>query len=163
DHSLHLRLLGASVTADGLLHPRRGVFRTLHAGASRRDEHCAAGLPDGERGTGLDADERLLEHHGIRGLPPPELGHAVFNRPQAAASGPRERAAVVSARTRPPFSVHKIGQPVVKRTGTAWKVSLRFTASAPASAFLVVKRGDERVQTFRFASGTGIITVGPFV
>jgi len=64
---------------------------------------------------------------------------------------------------RPPFSVRKIGRPVVKHVGTTWKVSLRFTATTPAAAFLVVKRDDERVQTFRFASGTGIVTVGPFV
>ena len=30
-----------------------------------RDEHGAAGLSDGERGTGVDADERFLERDGI--------------------------------------------------------------------------------------------------
>ena len=60
-HPLHLRLLGAAVAADGLLHARGRVLSALDAERRGRDEHGASRLPDGERGAGVDADERLLE------------------------------------------------------------------------------------------------------
>src|SRR5205085_10327691 len=48
-----------------------------------RDENGAARLPDGERGTGVDADERLLERDRIRLVPGHELGDRVEDRLQA--------------------------------------------------------------------------------
>jgi hypothetical protein len=72
--------------------------------------------------------------------------------------------ATLAARTAaPPFTVQKVGAPTVARAGGAWNVSVRFSASAPGSATIVVTRGADHVQTFAFAAGTGIVTVGPFV
>jgi hypothetical protein len=73
------------------------------------------------------------------------------------------QAHVTSDVAAPPFDIRKIGAPIVKRVGPAWNVTLRFAGTAPGSASLAVTRGSERVQTFRFDAGTGVVTVGPFV
>src|SRR5439155_24600392 len=73
------------------------------------------------------------------------------------------QAQFTSGVTAPPFDIRKIGAPIVKRVGTAWNVTLRFAGTAPGSASLAVTRGSERVQTFKFDAGTGVVTVGPFV
>jgi hypothetical protein len=72
------------------------------------------------------------------------------------------RVHLASALAAPPFQVEKVGEPIVRRVGPAWKVSLRFSATAPAHASVVVVRDASRVQSFAFESGTGIVTIGPF-
>ena len=82
-HPLHLRLLGAAVAADRLLHAGRRVLGALDAGRRGGDEHGAARLPDGERGAGVGADEGLLQRDGIRRVLRNELRHPVEDRLQA--------------------------------------------------------------------------------
>src|SRR5207249_8593928 len=69
---------------------------------------------------------------------------------------------LASALAAPPFRVEKVGAPIVRHVGLTWKVSLRFSATAPAHASVVVARDASRVQSFAFESGTGIVTIGPF-
>src|SRR5207342_933602 len=78
--------------------------------AERRgsDEHGAPGLADGERGTGVDADERLLEHDGPRLVLLQQLDDAVEDRLQAqlrTAPGGRLPPAVVDRPEAPAFLV----------------------------------------------------------
>ena len=82
DHALDLRLVGVAVAADHLLDPVRRVFSGREPGARAGDEHGASGLPDGERGAGVDADERLLEGDRLRPVLLYHLLHAVEDRPQ---------------------------------------------------------------------------------
>ena len=73
-----------------------------------RDEHGAARLSDGERGAGVDADERLLEGDRIGRVLHDERRHPLENRlqtqlqalgggcrPRAVADGPEAPAAFV--------------------------------------------------------------------
>ena len=83
DHPLHLLLVGATVAADRLLDARRRILGAGHARARARDEHGAARLTDGERGAGVDADERLLERDGIRRMLGDERLDAVEDRLEA--------------------------------------------------------------------------------
>src|SRR5207245_10731232 len=77
-----LRLGGAAGAADRLLDARGRILGALDTGLGGRDEHGAARLPDGERGAGVDADERLLEGHRIRGVLGDQSRHAVVDRLQ---------------------------------------------------------------------------------
>jgi hypothetical protein len=63
----------------------------------------------------------------------------------------------------PPFAVEKVGAAIVRRVGSAWRVSLRYSATAPAHASIVVTRDSSQVQSLKFESGPGIVTIGPFV
>ena len=82
-HARDLRLLGAPVAADRLLHAARRVLSALDAGERRGDEHCAARLPDRERGAGVGADERFLQGDGIRLEVRHQPLHALEDRLQA--------------------------------------------------------------------------------
>ena len=82
-HPLDLRLLRASVAADRLLHAARRVLGAFHAGERAGDEDGAARLSDRERGAGVDADEGLLEHDGIRPVLLDEPRDVVEDRLQA--------------------------------------------------------------------------------
>src|SRR5215467_757550 len=96
-HPLHLRLFGAAVAADRLLHAGGRVFATDHSRVGGRDEHDAACLPDGECDAGVCADERLLECHRIRRVLGNECRHRVVDRFQTedrVLSGGRRPAAV---------------------------------------------------------------------
>jgi hypothetical protein len=73
------------------------------------------------------------------------------------------RVQLASALTTPTFRIEKVGDPLVGRVGSAWRVSLRFSATAPGHASIALTRSRNPVQAFRFESGTGIVTVGPFV
>src|SRR5439155_13780529 len=79
-HALHLRLLGPAVAAHRLLHPRGRVLSALEAEGRGSEENDAARLADGERGTGVDADEGLLEHDGVRAEVLDQFGDAVEDR-----------------------------------------------------------------------------------
>src|SRR5581483_8130167 len=61
---------------------RRRVFGALDARARSRDENGASRLTDGERGAGVDADERLLEHDGIRRVALHQRGDSLVDGPQ---------------------------------------------------------------------------------
>jgi len=74
-----------------------------------------------------------------------------------------EPAPLTSTVTAPPFQVEKVGEALVRHVGSTWRVSLRFSATAPGHASMALTRGPNPVQTVRFESGTGIVTVGPFV
>src|SRR6266404_6255913 len=82
-HALDLRLLRASVAAHRLLHARGRVLRARNARDGGRDENGAARLSDGERGAGVDADERLLERDRIGRVLGDESRHAVEDRLQS--------------------------------------------------------------------------------
>src|SRR5206468_12460000 len=82
-HPLYLRLLGAAVAADRLLHARGRVFGALDADVRGRDHDGTSRLADGERGAGVDADEGLLEHDGVRRKLRYELLNAVEDRLEA--------------------------------------------------------------------------------
>src|SRR5947207_7180478 len=81
-HPLHLSLLGAAVAGDRLLDPGRRVLSALEPERRGRDEHGAARLPDGERGAGVGADERLLEDDRARPEVLDQLGDPVEDRLQ---------------------------------------------------------------------------------
>src|SRR5205085_10867959 len=104
-HPLHLLLLGAAVTADSLLDTRGRILSARDAGARARHQHGSARLSDGERGTGVDADERLLEGDGIGGVLRDEPVDPVEDR-----SEPQFRAHV--GRGRPPPVVDSPEAPV---------------------------------------------------
>src|SRR5262249_13191226 len=78
----------------------------------------------------------------------------------ARAAAPVQLASTV---TPPPFRAQKVGEPLVRRVGSSWRGSVRFTATAPGHASIALTRGTTSVQTLSFESGTGIVTVGPFV
>ena len=82
-HALHLRLLGSPVAADGLLHAGGCVLSARDAAGRGRHEHGAAGLSDGERGAGVDADEGLFEDDRTRTKLLEQPGDAVEDRLQA--------------------------------------------------------------------------------
>jgi hypothetical protein len=100
DHPLHLRLLGPPVAADGLLYARRRVLSAVDPERGGRDENGAAGLSDGERGAGVDADERLLEDDRMWPKLFDQLGDAVEDRLQA------QLRALLGGRL-PPAEVHR--------------------------------------------------------
>src|SRR5207248_7397191 len=74
---------GGAVAADGLLHAGRCVLNALDACASARHHHDAASLTDGERGAGVDADERFLDRDGVRRVLRDEIVDVFVNRPQS--------------------------------------------------------------------------------
>src|SRR5207253_7031402 len=98
--------LGAAVAAHGLLHRARRILAAVNGDERARDEHGAARLPDRERGAGVDADERLLERDGIRGVQVDEVAYALEDRLQAQLQG------LAGARLPPP-EVHGPEAPVV--------------------------------------------------
>jgi hypothetical protein len=53
--------------------------------------------------------------------------------------------------------------PVVKRTGAAWSVTLRFRASAISDANISVRRGGKLLSAHHFLAGMRRIVVGPFL
>ena len=77
------RLRGKAVAADRMLHARRRILSAEHACGRAGDERGAASLPDGERGAGVGADERLLEHDCLRLVPLDELRDRVVDLLQA--------------------------------------------------------------------------------
>src|SRR5439155_11058940 len=92
----HLRLLGSSVAADRLLHARGRVLGALDPGVGGSDHDGTSRLADGERGAGVDADEGLLEHDGVRRKLRYELLHAVEDRLEAQlGAAPRRRSPAV--------------------------------------------------------------------
>jgi hypothetical protein len=66
-----------------VLHARGRILSAEHACGSARDERGAARLPDGERGAGVCADERLLEDDRLRLVPLDELRDRVVDLLQA--------------------------------------------------------------------------------
>ena len=78
-HPLHLLLVGAPVAADGLLDRRRRVLGAEDVSRRAGHEDGAARLADGERGAGVDADERVLEDDGVRPVEGDQLGHRVVD------------------------------------------------------------------------------------
>ena len=64
-HPLHLGLLCPAVAAHRLFDAGRRVLSALDSCERGRHEDGAPGLADRERGTGVDADEGLLERDGI--------------------------------------------------------------------------------------------------
>src|SRR5712692_2438144 len=98
-HSLYLILPGTAVSAHGLLDGARRVLAAVDGGERARDEHGAARLSDRERGAGVDADERLLERDGTRGVQVDEVADALEDRPQA-------KLQALSGARAPPPEVH---------------------------------------------------------
>jgi hypothetical protein len=82
-------------------------------------------------------------------------------KPQLASAATPEHLSVKLPATE--FSVRKVGDPIVKKVSGGWKVVLRFTATSPADAVVHVARDGRQVQTFKFTSGTGVVTIGPFL
>src|SRR5262249_56147957 len=71
------------VAADSLFHARGCILSAVDAGGRGRDHGGTSRLTGGERGAGVDADERLLERDGVRRKLRYQLLDAVEDRLEA--------------------------------------------------------------------------------